>query len=160
MPTSTYDLIASNVLGSSASSVTFSSIPATYRDLILVIHARANSNIAIQLNSDTGSNYSRVSMLGTGSVAQSSSTTGDRFYIAEQAQSNTVFVQYRLQFFDYSATDKHKPLLVRGDNANAATMAEAHRWASTSAINSIFMFSDGGGVFASGSSFYLYGISA
>jgi hypothetical protein len=37
MPTPTYDLIESTALGSSASSITFSSIPSTYRDLVLVI---------------------------------------------------------------------------------------------------------------------------
>ena len=44
MAANTYTLISSNVLGSSAASVTFSSIPATYTDLVLRVSARTDAD--------------------------------------------------------------------------------------------------------------------
>jgi hypothetical protein len=62
MPTNTYVALATQTLGSAAASVTFSSIPATYTDLVLITSVQNNSggNRAMQiiLNADTATNYS------------------------------------------------------------------------------------------------------
>jgi hypothetical protein len=64
MPTSTYTALANLTLGTAASSITFSNIPATYRDLILITSARSSTTatgvdaIFLRYNSDTGSNSS------------------------------------------------------------------------------------------------------
>lgn len=55
-------LISSQTLGTAAASVTFSSIPGTYTDLILSITARGDVssttiNPGLQFNGDTGNNY-------------------------------------------------------------------------------------------------------
>ena len=159
--TATYDLIASNVLSSSAASVTFSSIPATYRDLVLVVSgARTSSTgfgIRIRFNADSGTNYSQVIMRGNGSTSTSNSSTEPYIYFDAwttgafgTGQSNAIF-----QIMDYSATDKHKTVLQRVNNSALLTSAQAARWASTSAINEIYVE---GSDWASGTSFYLYGI--
>ena len=59
MPTSTYDLIASNVLTSSASNIEFTSIPSTYRDLVIVMTVTADSASfgRMRFNNNSGSNY-------------------------------------------------------------------------------------------------------
>jgi hypothetical protein len=65
MPTSTYVALATTTLGATAASVTFSSIPATYRDLVLVYNGTTSANIGVdvEFNGDTNSaNYSRVFM--------------------------------------------------------------------------------------------------
>ena len=63
----TYEPIASLTLSSATGTVTFGSIPQTYRDLIMVInHSGAGDNFYFQLNSDTGSNYSDTGVYGTG----------------------------------------------------------------------------------------------
>ncbi|NBQ97859.1 MAG: hypothetical protein EBU12_06490, partial [Microbacteriaceae bacterium] len=57
----TYSQIASTTLGSAASSVTFSSIAATYTDLVIVVQAAVTAGsiaLRMQFNSDTGTNYS------------------------------------------------------------------------------------------------------
>ena len=57
----TYEPIATNTLGSAASSVTFSSIPSTYTDLIVVMNYANSTGLAdvfFRFNGDTGSNYS------------------------------------------------------------------------------------------------------
>jgi len=56
---STYTPIASQTLGSAASSVTFSSIPQGYTDLVLVINsvaASSTNNMDMSFNSDTSAN--------------------------------------------------------------------------------------------------------
>jgi hypothetical protein len=165
MPTPTYDLIASNVLGSSASSVTFSSIPATYRDLIVVVDAASTtaspgaSSFRMTFNSDSGANYSYLDMSGDGSSASSSSTAGDNFIRFDGIVQNndTQKTMAVVQIMDYSATDKHKTVLSRANKSNNRLSAVAGRWASTSAINSI-TFATGSNNYASGGTFYLYGI--
>jgi len=79
MPTPTYTPLATVTLGSTAASVTFSSIPATYRDLILIITAQRTGspvNVGMRFNGDSGSNYSSVFMTGTGSSAISGTVSG------------------------------------------------------------------------------------
>lgn len=153
MPTPTYDLIASNVLGSSASSVTFSAIPATYRDLIVVINAIAPGGaILARYNSDTGSNYNFVRMFADGSSAYSNAYTNQNSNdIGIGGANGNVSI---LQIMDYSATDKHKSSLSRS-NDPSYVWAHAHRWANTSAITAVQIY---GSTFSTGSSFYLYGI--
>lgn len=160
MPTPTYDLIASNILSTSAASVTFSSISGSYRDLILVIEL-ANGvdgrNTRIQFNSDTGSNYSRVYTQGNGSTTLAAYETTTSFRINNSGQDDSVFL---VQILDYSATNKHKTLLARYNQATGSFPAvgmSAGRWANTSAITTILLNMNADN-FPSGSSFYLYGI--
>jgi hypothetical protein len=69
----TYDPIATTILGSAAASITFSSIAATYTDLVIVVKGGCdNGSLRMQFNSDTGSNYSELTMSGNGSTASSS----------------------------------------------------------------------------------------
>jgi hypothetical protein len=166
MPTPTYTPLATVTLGTAASSVTFSSIPATYRDLIVVFAGTAtatNSVALIRLNSDTGSNYSSLNARGNGSNAASASTTttGAWFLQANSAlgttQSNAIG-----QIMDYSATDKHKTILSRGDTNNTegpAVEMIAARWANTAAVTSVQVYLAANN-FASGSTFSLYGVIA
>ncbi len=82
MATPTYHLIDSTVLSSSASSVTFSSISQDYRDLILVATGTTSTATyrAVQLNGDTGSNYSYVNAAGDGSATNSYAGTTTRIF--------------------------------------------------------------------------------
>jgi hypothetical protein len=157
-------------LASSASSVTFSNIPATYRDLILVSVAGCTlttETARLRFNSDSGNNYNWVFMNGVGSGSPVSS--------AQSNQNNMDFSPYVgisgtlgkwnniLQIQDYSATDKHKTVLTRtniNDDTYPGTTATAGRWASTSAITSINIFPSSSASFITGSTFNLYGVIA
>jgi hypothetical protein len=68
----TYTLIESQVLGSSAASVTFSAIPATYTDLVLRVSARtdADDTSLITFNGTT-TGYSITRLNGNGATATS-----------------------------------------------------------------------------------------
>lgn len=163
MPTPTYTPLANITLGSSAASVTFSSISGLYRDLILVWNGKTTNlyeNLMIRFNSDTGSNYNRVWMTGNGSAASSSSGSGeDRFYAMAWGLSNTDPSNGVIQVMDYAATDKHKSVLSRFNQSAIGVDAVAGRWASTSAITSLTVFTAASG-FAAGSSLALYGIAS
>jgi hypothetical protein len=159
MPTPTYTLLANVTLASLSSSVTFSSIPATYRDLVIVYSGSATSGVEIRLryNDDAGSNYSYTEIVGTGSAAQSS--TSSTYTFANGGVVYTGLGSLRVQILDYSATDKHKTGITRSDNAANNVIAYAHRWANTSAINSI-LINSGSVSFNPGFTFSLYGIVA
>jgi hypothetical protein len=164
MPTPTYTALATVTLGASASSVTFSSIPATYRDLILItsatISAAATSSGGfIRFNGDTGSNYTRVMMFAEGSIISNSATQTNLDMWAESETSPAIV---RFDIMDYSATDKHKTALSRADRGGVRTVASANRWANTAAITSITISSPDSGskTYIAGSTFNLYGVIA
>jgi len=160
MPTPTYTPLATVTLGSSASSVTFSNIPATYRDLIVVgefVPSGAFADMGLRFNSDGGTNYSFVEAAGNGSAAQSNS--GSRAQAVMLYTLGTNRWSFIAQIMDYSATDKHKTVLSRANSAAVVTIMTANRWANTAAITSVTVRPDAS-TFASGSTFNLFGISA
>ena len=163
--TGTYTLIASNTLGSATSSVAFSSIPATYTDLVLVVNAKgaSNSNIRLQFNSDTATNYSRTVLYGTGASAGSGRVSNfASIAIDAYAYLSTSDFSYNsiTNIQDYSNSTTYKTTLTRA-NANATGVdATAGLWRSTSAITTITVFTNDSGNFSIGSTFKLYGIEA
>lgn len=157
-PVSTYVALATTTASGGETSVTFSSIPASYRDLIMVWGGSASGTVSVfvRFNSDTGSNYSYVYANGDGSSATSAS--GSTTYISQNfltASQNTMI----MQIMDYSATDKHKTVLTRWGVADTSLQMAAERWASTSAINEISCAVQSGTITA-GSTFSLYGIAS
>jgi hypothetical protein len=160
MPTPTYDLIASNVLGSSASSIEFASISSSYRDLVIVVTA-TNSSLAqlrVRPNGLT-TNLSSVTAEGNGTTTASNTYTN----IGEMGLFNNLGTSDTstqiIQFLDYAQTDKHKTILIRNNRVPGGVAIVAGRWASTSAITSIVLAPDGG-TLSAGSTFYMYGLVA
>lgn len=153
-------LIASQVLGSATTTVTFSSIPSIYKDLRFIVSGTASSGVFnalnARMNSDVGTNYSYISMTGNGSTSSSSSsaaTTSLTIGAIGNSQSDSVF-----DILDYSTTDKHKTTIGRSNQAGSATQAIAGRWASTSAITSIDL-TVSGSTWTAGTTLTLYGIA-
>lgn len=164
--TPTHVLLSQITLAANATDVTFSSLPATYGDLVLVASARSTTagsgedSLDIRFNSDTGSNYNMVRMYGTGSSAISATNTSvTSMPIGRIGYASYNFAPNIIQIMDYSATDKHKTVLGRANVAEAVVYATAGRWASTNAITSIAI-SLGSGNIVSGSTFALYGVHA
>jgi hypothetical protein len=156
MPTSTYVALQTTTLSASASSVTFSSIPSGYRDLILVMNGTGqNAILLLRFNGDSGSNYSAVRMYGTGSTTGSTSGTDTGI---QYGYVPTAGAQNRYQIFDYSATDKHKSVLAHRSEWSGGIVAIAGRWANTDAITSIEVYSANN--LDSGHTLSLYGIEA
>ena len=169
----TYTLINSNVLTSSAASVTFSSIPATYTDLVLRISARSdngavNDGLNMTFNGVGGTSYSRTMLRGNGSAATSviSSSTSSfqsapNGVVGSTATSNT-FGSIEIYVPSYLVS-QNKPISYFGagedNNATAYMGVFAGLFSNTSAITSIVCSPVNGSNLVSGSSFYLYGIS-
>jgi hypothetical protein len=159
MPTPTYTPLATVTLGTTASSVTFSNIPATYRDLIVIFNGTgtASSNLIYRINGDTGGNYNRVQMQGNGSTT--ASAVGSNETESYAVGIGSVRTMARIELLDYSATNKHKTSLARGDDTSGLVIARANRWANTAAITSIACIA-AGTTFATGSTLSLYGVIA
>jgi hypothetical protein len=167
----TYTLISSNVLSSSASSVTFSSIPSTYTDLVLKISSRgsvsANQTFLVSFNgAPSGSLYSTTELIGEGSTAFSQRTnsySSVEAYALSNDSGTTANTFNNIEVYVPSYTaSQNKPISLFGVKENNSASvnvidADAALWRSTSAITSI-VIAQGGGSFVSGSSFYLYGI--
>jgi hypothetical protein len=162
MPKKTYTQINSLTLAAASTSVTFSSIPQNFRDLVLLINADGTSQteLYVRMNGDTGSTYIAVRMQGSGTTNASttySGTGGMRLNGNGDIMTNFSFNAV-IQLLDYSATDKHKTLLSRTSSSNGVD-ANAGRWPSTSAITSVTSY-PAAGSFDIGSTFTLYGIEA
>lgn len=163
--TATYDLIASNVLATTASSVTFSSLPTSgYRDLVVVMDFSTSTTSdmpGIRLNSDSGANYNTLLMLAGGSTAAAYYRTGRTSgWMEWYSASGSQIAQ--IEIMDYNTTNKHKTLLFRRDQGISLTSAGTIRWANTAAVTSLTLIpaaETGSGNFNSGSTFYLYGIA-
>jgi hypothetical protein len=154
-PVSTYVPLATITLASTDSEVEFSSIPATYRDLVLVFSGTTSSNAAYSITfNNNESDYSRVLMLGNSSGAISLSGPDPTFFEAGTTRSTSI-----LQIMDYAQTDKHKTVLTRSNIGGSVVAAFAGRWGNTSAITSFKLFR-AGQTFGIGSTFSLYGIAA
>jgi hypothetical protein len=162
----TYVALATTTLGSSATSVTFSSISGAYTDLVLVTSSKKDvataANEAIRFNSDTGSNYSYTILTGTGSVAQSGRATSTTSIALDDAAlvDNSIFRPAIVSIQNYSNSTTYKTILSRANNANRGVDAIVGLWRNTAAITSITVILQGGTSFASGSTFSLYGILA
>ena len=171
MADNTYTLISSNVLSTSAASVTFASIPSTYTDLVLRMSVRTDqagnftSAGYVRFNSDSASNYSLTELYGDGSVGyparQSSSTYGWWSYQGFNAAGTTsnTFTHVEMYVPSYTVS-QNKPFSSISAGENNATTAildnVALQWRNTAAVSSIFVGNTAN--FVSGSSFYLYGI--
>ena len=160
MPTPTYTPLATVTLGSSASSVTFSSIPATYRDLVLVIDGTVSApdtSIDLEINNDTtAANYPAVYAYGDGSGTGSGTLTSPGIQITYTPGGERQLIT--TQIMDYSATDKHTTTLTRANSDWIAMWAG--RWANTAAVNQLKIKFVQTRTWNAGSTFALYGIAS
>jgi hypothetical protein len=161
----TYEAIATQTLGSAAASVTFSSIPGTYTDLILICNLQvtlSSADFSVQVNNDSSTLYSRTLIYGDGSSAVSTRNTGQTYfqpdalgYPTSAYSQNTI-----IHFMNYSNTTTFKTFLSRTNNASTGLDAMVGLWRSTAAINRIDVATIGASSWATGSTFTLYGIQS
>lgn len=159
----TYQPIANITLGSAAASVTFSGITQSYRDLVLVVNGKstATADLAFRVN-DAWSDYNYVHMTGIGTSTASGSRANTDYIIPSYGTIASISANQTtctVNLMDYSATDKHKTILLRTSDSSQAVSANAARWASNAAIVSVSSFALGT-TFQAGSTFALYGVLA
>ena len=167
---STYTLISSNVLASSAASVTFSAIPSTYTDLVVRASVRTdqtNPDLMWRINNNTSSIYSDTQLEGDGASALSYRDNAiDKFRMQHIGQGSTTtsntFGNYEWYFPNYAGSANKVVGFYGVDENNAAStnvqiVAGASLGLTTTAISEISFFLNAGN-WVSGTSFYIYGI--
>jgi len=158
---STYTPIATTTLGSAVSSYTFTSVPTTYTDLVLICTFSAGgftfSTRVGNGSADSGANYSVTRLYGDGSGTASNNYSNETYFtgnITGSAGTNSI-----IQFNNYSNTTTYKNSLNRFNDAAAIVFAIVGTWRSTAAINTVQIVANSG-TLPSGSTFTLYGIAA
>jgi hypothetical protein len=164
--TNSFESISTVTVGSGGSAtITFSSIPSTYTHLQLRWFSKntsADYGIRGQFNSDSAANYSYHELYGTGSAAGAFSGVSQTYaQLGQNADATTsVFGTGIIDILDYANTNKYKTVRALSGydkNGGGALAFDSSSWRSTSAISSIYLYSNTGN-FAQYSSFALYGI--
>jgi hypothetical protein len=165
----TFDLIASTTIATAVADYTFTSIPATYKDLVLKISARSTANggqnCNLTFNSNT-SGYADLILGGTGSGSAASFTSGNTarggsVVIPGADFTASVFGNGTIYIVNYAGNLGTKFFSNDSVSENNATLSyqqlEATTWGNSAAISSIKIDLSGGN-FAVNSTFYLYGV--
>jgi len=165
----TYKLIATNTVGlAGAASVTLSSIPATYTDLVLKMSFRADgigSRNRLTFNGSNAANYSERMVYGDGSsvfsTSLSANTRIELIYGTNTNNPSDTFSNIEIYIPNYAGAN-YKSVSIDGtyeNNASAAIMNfNAGLWSLTNAITSITLTPELGN-YVQYSTFTLYGIS-
>lgn len=165
---STYTPVASITLASTVSSVTFSGIPQTYTDLVIVAQPVGDNNgenVGMQFNGDTGNNYSYTDLRGNGTTASSTRASNfarinftDLIGTTSTAGNLTIIANV----MNYANTNVNKSVLIRSNqttNTFPGTEAIVGLWRNTNAVTSIRFVQSGSANFISGTTFNIYGIA-
>jgi hypothetical protein len=165
----TCKLIAKSTLGSSASNIEFTSIPATYTDLLILCSLRtdrANATDVVKLRFNGAANDTNLSsriMYGTGSSATSESYSYAYVFLTCGANATAdTFGNSALYIPNYAGSTNKSISSESASENNASTgynFAGASLWSDTAAITSIKLFPGIGTNFATNSSAFLYGIT-
>ena len=160
----TYEPIATQTLASAASSITFSSIAATYTDLRFVVVGKAasglGSNGAIRFNGST-TGYSQTRINGDGASATSSAATSASFLnvVLGGSVSDAQPQMFTFDVFSYAGST-YKTTLMTGSadlNGSGNVIRAVGLWQTTSAITQIVFL---GSTMDIGTTATLYGIKA
>ena len=165
MAVSAYEVISTQTLGTATTSVTFSSIPQTYTDLVLIANSAtttvASSEISkVTFNSDTATNYSYTQLTGNGSSVISYRATSVAYARLgrNSANGDSYFVPNKIQIMNYANTTTYKTAIATCPEPTYYEVNVA-LWRSTSAITSITLTA-GANNYKVGCTFTLYGIKA
>ena len=162
----TYNLIESKVLASDIASVTFTSIPQTYTDLLITCGLRIDGTptdvFKVQPNGQTGT-FSAVNVqsYGNNNTVFSGSTSLIAGGAGASGYSTNALGNASIYFFNYtSSLDKTISIDSSPGNFAAATricLTNGY-WSTSSAITSIEIAALESGTLKVGSKLYLYGI--
>jgi hypothetical protein len=164
----TYELIATTFGTGSSGTITFSSIPATYKHLQIRATPKSNDtnaigNLSMRMNGDSASNYSWHFLQGYGTGAWSSNGTSASFISLRDylGTSGSLHGAIIIDLLDYANTNKNKTVrafsgLTNGSTQNQVSLVSGN-WRSTSAVTSLTLTA-GLGSFVTPARFSLYGI--
>ena len=162
--------IATVTVGTSQSTITFSSIPQNYEHLQLRWIARSDRAqtqdfVDIRLNSDTGANYSAHLLYGDGAAASAaayvSNTSVGLIFMPAASSTASVFSVGVMDILDYTNTNKYTTTRTLGGadiNGSGRIVLGSGVWMNTAAVTTLTIITDNASTFTQYSSFVLYGI--
>ena len=149
-----------------ASTITFSSIPQTYTDLVVKISARVTTgdfvNISYRYNSSSVS-YSGRGIYGTGSNVASyntATTENDIFLTPSSAQTANTFSNQEIYIPNYTGSNSKSSSVDSAGETNNTTSYSgllANLWSNASPVTSLTIFTSSSS-FIQYSTFTLYGV--
>jgi hypothetical protein len=161
-------LITRNVLASNATSSTFSAIPGTFENLVIMGFGRCSDsttdvNLYAQFNGDTAAHYNWSAFIGTYTqqAADNAIAVGD---LPAATAPTGAAGNFSVTITGYARTVFNKSLSGTGFERGGTTSADQFStlfggdWMSTAAITSITLLDRSGGNLLAGSVFSLYGI--
>jgi hypothetical protein len=165
--TNSYESIATVTVGSGGqSTITFSSIPSTYKHLqirAIAKSAGAFTQGRVKVNSDTSSVYTLHQLTGDGSTASSNGYANEAGPVTipiRMPDTANIFGVIVMDILDYQNTSKFKTIRTLGGadlNGSGSMILSSNLFRSTSAISQLD-FDGNGENFAQYSQFALYGI--
>jgi len=171
LSTNSFESIATVTIGSPTATVTFASIPQTYKHLQIRGIAQNTQNTGsnntqcfARFNNDSGSNYTMHQLKGNGSSVTASANTPDTgIYGLNTLYTGGIsaFNGFVIDILDYTNTSKYKTLrALNGYDANGSGIIELQSgsWMNTAAITRIDMPEVNGSTYGQYSTFALYGI--
>lgn len=165
-----YEQIATVILGSPSASITFSSIPTTYKHLQLRGSFNANTSnastgLGIQFNGSSSAEYNAHWLQANGSSVSSSFNGLDvamRFSInAPGNGASSIYSSMVFDILDYTSTTKNKTIRGMGGvafSSNNQIVLGSGIWVNTAAINSITLLLNSGIQMFTSTRVSLYGI--
>ena len=165
-----FESIATTLGTGSSATISFSSIPATYKHLQIrfiarVTNADTANNQFLQFNSDTGANYSWHLIEGDGAAATSNGLANYNYTFAGRVSAATAAAGIMgvgiIDILDYANTNKYKTIkTLSGQDRNGGGVArfDSGNWRNTAAITSIQLINSSTTNYTTDSQFALYGI--
>lgn len=173
IPPSSFESIATATASGSSATLTFSSIPSTYKHLQIRGIAKSGTgsgqrNLTMEFNASTSTNHAYHYLAGDGTNAGASGTASTNYILLNrasiQATPASTFGAFIVDIIDYASTTKNKTVrYIAGSETNSAPVADVISLGSgvllsTTAITSISISDAGFSNFAVGTVFSLYGI--
>ena len=165
-----FESIATVTVGvGGSSSISFSSIPSTYKHLQIRFISRSSDAAAVRgmnitFNGDTAANYTRHQLSGDGSTTSATGGADENDIQAGQVPGSTVASGIMgvgiYDIHDYASTTKFKTMRIFNGfdtNGSGTIRMQSGLWRSTSAISSLSLILNAGN-FIEGTTFALYGI--
>jgi len=163
----TFELISSYTATGSVSTISFTSIPATYTDLVILLSGRVDDTFGnpwydtyLKVNSTAGTSRD---LYGTGNAAASGTDSEIRILgIPSSGATASVFSNVTIYIPNYASTTTYKSISIDSVSENNATgsMAQlaAGLYSSNTAISSLTIDPYSAANFVIYSTAYLYGI--
>jgi hypothetical protein len=164
----TYKLISSYEATGSVASITFSSIPQTYTDLVILHSVRTTrtdgmADLITEINAD-GSGITKKTMYADGTPSNTSGAGGNMPGNSNK-HATGIFGNHKLYFPNYTRTAHYKNWVSDGvvenniDGDERSKTFQSTQWANNNAITQIRIYDSTGNNFIQYSTAYLYGIS-